>query len=1031
MATNLVSINEEEEVVSDLEEIIDLDRLKRIRTSGKMVHTKVGKKLMQAIRVGDDRDAIRALRVNYVREFDELEKRHDRYVHCNIPNLSTDDLDGEKQWIQAVIYDHQAVLAECDYYLSWTRPSVSVVSRTSSHHSSVSSRQARIHEAERKEREAELLLQQTEDEAKRRGDEDAKIRDLDEYRRRVENDRKKRELRDEMDRQRLTGAIMRQQLAELTVSDQTGETRASSAMSTVSRGSRSPSRLSVTQNAALPDQTSTKSLANLLSNSTAAPITNTPVVGPTQKSITPTRLFTQPVPAVPSTPKPGFLTQMRNLAKVFTPSNAATRPTSVPHIPRLTGNMTATSITNQTFSASSLTTVVPQPTTTCQTTTVAPLNVAQPLTTAPAFSHTIISTIPPVSSVNPSSVPAFIQRLPPAQSSAPTPLVTPSVATSLPSWRNVIIPVGPTSLAQQSTPAVPGTSQVHLGGGITSTGAVTTPAAFYPGPTQTTAAIPVSGTSFVPVNPGPSHGPAMSAYVPTTTTAPTGNTQFYAPMTSITTTNANAANYQPTSFAFPTNIYAPFPSGVASNPAYVRPPTPIVTSPTTQNCPTVIYTPDAWIHELGTPYATTNRSGVKLLRMKVPSFNGDPQNWPMFIQMFKVFIHDAVGSDAERIAHLHDALTPEIRKNIGGALLNPGLYQHALNELHKRYGNPQIVSQACTSSLLKLRPFKDNDFNALRSFSADLHSVVATLRLGGYGMELHSHATLSQLVSKLPPALKSRWGEKSWAMQPTLASVEDLDQWIDGVTMAEQSIRASSVETTQQRSGRPTDEKRRQLYKPNVFNTTTVTSTKPLVPDMTPRCPGCNSKHQHCLKDCRQFRESTVERRAEIVKEKNLCLRCLGNNHLSGACTRTQRCTKPNCDGVHHPLLHGAPRLYPKKVNSKPATSGFSGSVATKSTGRRTLLPIVPIILKVNGTDVPLYALLDPGSEISVIKYKTAALLNLHGRVERVSTKTVDGESKAADRELVDFDIVSRDGHSSFGIVDVHVMDTRPPQAIT
>jgi hypothetical protein len=78
-------------------------------------------------------------------------------------------------------------------------------------------------------------------------DEDAKIRDLNEYRRRVENDKKKRERRDEIDRQRLTGAIMRQQLAEMTVNDQTEETRTSSAMSTVSRGSRSQSRLSVRQ----------------------------------------------------------------------------------------------------------------------------------------------------------------------------------------------------------------------------------------------------------------------------------------------------------------------------------------------------------------------------------------------------------------------------------------------------------------------------------------------------------------------------------------------------------------------------------------------------------------------------------------------------------------------------------------------------------------------------------------------------------------------------------------------------------------
>lgn len=64
--------------------------------------------------------------------------------------------------------------------------------------------------------------------------------------------------------------------------------------------------------------------------------------------------------------------------------------------------------------------------------------------------------------------------------------------------------------------------------------------------------------------------------------------------------------------------------------------------------------------------------------MKVPSFDGDPREWPMAIQIFKMFLHDAVSSDAERIAHLHDSLTPEIRKNIGGAFLNPGLYQHVL-----------------------------------------------------------------------------------------------------------------------------------------------------------------------------------------------------------------------------------------------------------------------------------------------------------------------------------------------------------------
>ncbi|EFX66786.1 hypothetical protein DAPPUDRAFT_115990 [Daphnia pulex] len=228
----LTSIAEEEEVVSDLDAITDPARLKRFRTTAKMIHTNAGKKLMQSIKVGEDRDTVRAFRAIYVRDFDSLEKHHDRYVQCNAPNCSQDDFDGERDWIEAVIYDHQAILAKCDDYLAQTNPKpASTVSRASSRHSSVSSRQARIHEAERKEKEAELMLQQVEDETRRREEDDAKLREAEDYKRKVESERRQREIRDEIDLQRLSGAIKRQQLNDVAVDDQAAPTRASSVVS--------------------------------------------------------------------------------------------------------------------------------------------------------------------------------------------------------------------------------------------------------------------------------------------------------------------------------------------------------------------------------------------------------------------------------------------------------------------------------------------------------------------------------------------------------------------------------------------------------------------------------------------------------------------------------------------------------------------------------------------------------------------------------------------------------------------------------
>ncbi|EFX66659.1 hypothetical protein DAPPUDRAFT_262755 [Daphnia pulex] len=266
----LTSIDEEEEILSDLESITDLDLLKRLRTSGKMVHTKAGKKLMQSIAAKENRDTVRALRAIYVRDFDILEKRHDRHVQCNAPNYSPDDLDGEKQWIQDVIYDHQKVISDCDVYLALTNSrSASVVSRASSRHSSFSSRQAKIHEAERNEKEAEILLQQVK---RRREEEDAKIREAEDYKRKVESERRQREIRDEIDLQRLSGAIMRQQLNDLTVDDQSVPTRASSLVSGLSRISRASSHPSLPNNSTLLAQTPA-AFAQTSIMTTTAPIT--------------------------------------------------------------------------------------------------------------------------------------------------------------------------------------------------------------------------------------------------------------------------------------------------------------------------------------------------------------------------------------------------------------------------------------------------------------------------------------------------------------------------------------------------------------------------------------------------------------------------------------------------------------------------------------------------------------------------------------------------------------------------------------
>ena len=92
-------IDDEDDVPSYFHTIVDPVRLKRIRTVGKKTQPKADKTLMQAIRVGDDPNTVRALRAKYVSRFDGLETRQDRYVNSISDNSASDDLDGEAQWI--------------------------------------------------------------------------------------------------------------------------------------------------------------------------------------------------------------------------------------------------------------------------------------------------------------------------------------------------------------------------------------------------------------------------------------------------------------------------------------------------------------------------------------------------------------------------------------------------------------------------------------------------------------------------------------------------------------------------------------------------------------------------------------------------------------------------------------------------------------------------------------------------------------------------------------------------------------------
>ncbi|XP_057380662.1 uncharacterized protein LOC130703059 [Daphnia carinata] len=541
----------------------------------------------------------------------------------------------------------------------------------------------------------------------------------------------------------------------------------------------------------------------------------------------------------------------------------------------------------------------------------------------------------------------------------------------------------------------------------------------------------------------PFHAPATPVpefcmpYRPATTTQPCSQHDpaasqqpftFDQPSSSFPNLNVNASSYAPTNIFDRVAQQINSSSRPPSHPTIAMSAPPVHNRFTQQTFPSqrpvpdsqpTVYSPDAWIFTVNRhDPPPTFRSSSRPPKAEPPKFDGNPINWPMFIQSFKVQIHDTCFSDAERQHHLRVCLTTEIQKNLGEVLLNPGLYSFALKELHRKFGNPRIVSTACSSLRLKLPSFKDSDYESLKQFSSTLRSVVATLQLGGYGLELHSSTTLAQLVGKLPSKLRSKWAEVSYRIQDRLPTILDLDTWLDDVTMAEYFVRVGVDPTFQQGSHPKTRENvhkssnekpKKSTTPPMVFSTTVNIAS----------CPYCDGAHRLYL--CEKFKALNPTERSEVVKEKRCCYRCLDDRHLSSECKREKECGTEDCKRLHHPLLHGAPRMYPKTPQSSPTSHSsrkgpFNGAVSFGYENETTLLPIVPMVIEANGRTWTGYGLLDPGSQISMITSALANELGLQGEKGISIIGTYHGRDPTAHTTKVSFRISSLDKSSSFEI---------------
>jgi hypothetical protein len=218
-------------------------------------------------------------------------------------------------------------------------------------------------------------------------------------------------------------------------------------------------------------------------------------------------------------------------------------------------------------------------------------------------------------------------------------------------------------------------------------------------------------------------------------------------------------------------------------------------------------------------------------------------------------------------------------------------------------------------------------------------------------------------------------------------SLKDFDSWIDAIVGAEELRGAKLSSTGSSNATKPlasgttniNNSNQNQPGSSNYNNRNpTVLAQSLLEVAVFPECPACKENPGHRLEMCNVFKRMIVNARAALCASNNHCFKCLIRGHYTRKCRRQNAGCK-ECGGPHHSLLHGADRQFPEASTNKGNNHHLLLVKSMDSGVRPVLLAIVQLLVETFDSVRTTYAVLDPGSEATLVTRNLANSLNLKG----------------------------------------------------
>ncbi|KAJ8708890.1 hypothetical protein PYW08_010272 [Mythimna loreyi] len=380
-------------------------------------------------------------------------------------------------------------------------------------------------------------------------------------------------------------------------------------------------------------------------------------------------------------------------------------------------------------------------------------------------------------------------------------------------------------------------------------------------------------------------------------------------------------------------------------------------------------------------------------KIEIPTFGGSYHQWTSFKDLFTEAVHSNPSlSGAQKMQFLKSKVKGEAERLIQHLPISSDNYIISWDILSHRYDNKRMIFTSHINILLNIPISQQSSINHIKRIHDTALETMNAIQNLGVDVTSWGPLIVHLLCQKLDSDTFSEYNAA--IKQPReLLELNEFLAFLEGkFTSMEASRRKQEInhqKSFSSSNNKPSESKNyhfKQSYSSNKAISQSPSYRK--LQNNRPNCPVCNDAH--AIFNCKQFADFSPMKKKQCVANLNYCQNCL-YDHKGKECLSKKRCIE--CNGFHNTLLHdsNSKELSKQGGNLMPSTQqsnsrfnqervnhGNTHVTQENNMMQETLLSTALLkVQKVDGTYLILRALIDQGSQMSLITENAAQQLGL------------------------------------------------------